>query len=304
MAALVAACAVFGAALLGLALWRAARGKIDPTLLCGAFAAFLYEGSQMFSPSFFYAYFGVPPADVPMLCRELALMNLMGLLLCKPTGRRRSGFYQVFCPLAAAGTAITVVFEAVSGMASGYLAARTEARLLAQQSKLSRQSYEAMRRQSQEVMLLRHDMAKHCKVLRQMTKEPQAAGYLDGLIGENEKIRPVIQSGNETMDIILNSKLSEAAGHGIAVETVRAQAPESLPQSDAELCSLVMNIMDNAIEAPSAPGVERRHSTNCLSGSRISFTSASVWLRPAASSSQMAIWMIESDFSGMEQPPG
>ncbi len=36
-----------GAALLGLALWRAARGKLDPTLICGAFAAFLYESSSV-----------------------------------------------------------------------------------------------------------------------------------------------------------------------------------------------------------------------------------------------------------------
>lgn len=343
-----------GAALLGLALWRAARGRLDPTLVCGALAAFLYECSQMFSPSFFYAYYGALPIDGPMLCRELALINIMGLLLYKLTGRRRiplwaalggmglsvlaahiigwysfllwetvfpllgiaglmaalglgfwewrrgSRFYQVFCPLAAAGTALTVIYELICGLAYGDLAdqirlqmeelafgrflwllmppfmasaflaavvdlvheelsARTEARLLARQGRLYQQSYEAIRRQNQEVMLLRHDMAKHYKVLRQMTGEPQVAGYLEELIGENEKIRPVIQSGNEMLDIILNSKLDEASGHDISVEIVRARAPESLALSDAELCSLIMNIMDNAIEAASAPGVERRY---------------------------------------------
>ena len=345
-----------GAALLALALWRAARGKLDPTLICGAFAAFLYEGSQMSGPSFFLQYFGGSDINyLPTLCRNLSLLNLLCLLACKLTGWRRvplwaavagmgastltefvllsmgkyvsfldtafflfaiagllwaiacgfwewreSRFFRIFCPLAAGGTALLGALSLVSAISSGNLgtelarqwelgavgyfllplvpvfmasaflaavvdlvqeelAARTEARLLAQQGKMSRQSYEAMRRQNQEVMLLRHAMAKHYKVLRQMTEEPQVAGYLDELIGENEKIRPVIQSGNETLDIILNSKLGEAAGHGVAAEVIRARAPESLPLSDAELCSLVMNIMDNAIEAASAPGVERRY---------------------------------------------
>lgn len=345
-----------GAALLAMALWRAARGKLDVTLLCGALTAFLYEGSQISGPSFFLQYFGPSGVNyLPTLCRNLSLLNLLCLLAYKLTSWRRvplwavaagmgastltefaliymekyvpfldaafflfaiagllwalacgfwewreSRFFRIFCPLAVGGTALLGTSSLVSAIASGNLdtgpilqlelgsvgyflwplvpvfiasaflaaavelvseelAARTEAKLLAQQGKMSRQSYEAMRRQNQEVMMLRHDMAKHYKVLRQMTEDPQVAGYLDELIGENEKIRPVIQSGNETLDIILNSKLGEAAGHGIVVETIRARAPESLPLSDAELCSLVMNIMDNAIEAASAPGVERRY---------------------------------------------
>ena len=56
---------------------------------------------------------------------------------------------------------------------------------------------------------------------------------LDELIGENEKIRPVVQSGNEMLDVILNSKLSAAADAGIVVELARMQAPNKLPLTDA-----------------------------------------------------------------------
>ena len=82
---------------------------------------------------------------------------------------------------------------------------------------------------------------------------------LDELIGENEKIRPVVQSGNEMLDVILNSKLSAAADAGIAVEPARMQAPNKLPLTDAELCSLMLNLLDNALEAASAAGVKRRY---------------------------------------------
>ena len=78
-----------GAALLLLSLWRAARGRLDVTLICGAMAMFLYESSQMFSTAFFHVYFEPLSIDIPMLCRKLALLNLLGLLLSKMTGKRR-----------------------------------------------------------------------------------------------------------------------------------------------------------------------------------------------------------------------
>ena len=50
------------------------------------------------------------------------------------------------------------------------------------------------------------------------------------------------------LDIILNGKLSAAADAGITLELVRISAPDKLPLTDAELCSLVLNILDNALD--------------------------------------------------------
>ena len=56
------------------------------------------------------------------------------------------------------------------------------------------------------------------------------------------------------LDIILNNKLGTAADLGIRCEIVRANAPEHLPMSDTDLCSLVMNILNNAITAATSSG--------------------------------------------------
>ena len=61
------------------------------------------------------------------------------------------------------------------------------------------------------------------------------------------------------LDVILNGKLSTAADAGIAVEPARTQAPDKLPRTDTELCSLMLNLLDNALEAASSPGVKRRY---------------------------------------------
>ena len=49
------------------------------------------------------------------------------------------------------------------------------------------------------------------------------------------------------LDVILNGKLTQAINAGVRIELVRTHAPEKLPLTDMELCSLVMNLMDNAV---------------------------------------------------------
>ncbi len=103
---------------------------------------------------------------------------------------------------------------------------------------------------------LRQSSARSLQVLKYARSK--IVDYLDDLIGQNEKVPSVIQSGNEMLDIILNSKLSAAADAGVEVRLTRTHAPRQLPLTDTELCSLIMNIMnimDNAMEAALAPGI-------------------------------------------------
>lgn len=136
---------------------------------------------------------------------------------------------------------------------------RTEETLLLEKSQLAMESYESLRRHSEEVLMLRHDTAKHYLMLSRMAKETpeKLSDYLDGLTEQVADIRPVASTGNQMLDIILNSKLSLAAEKGIPVELVRASAPEHLPLSDAEASCLFLNILDNALNALSAPDMEK-----------------------------------------------
>ena len=214
----------------------------------------------------------------------VGLTGLVAVFSCGALEWKRNWFFRIFCPLTVAGAVLwaalgywqfdghspgmllqplagimtaAALFTALAEAIRREIARRTEARLLIQRGELAQSSYEVMRRQHEQVMMLRHDMMKHFQVLRQTVTDEKSAAYLDELIGENEKIRPVVQSGNEMLDVILNAKLSAAADAGIAVEIARMKAPDKLPLSDAELCSLVMNLLDNAIEGAVALGVER-----------------------------------------------
>ena len=224
--------------------------------------------------------------DLALAVPAISLAGLAAALICGILEWKRSWFFRCAGSLTAAGAVLWAalgqwqfdgislgqLFQPLSGIMTAAalvtalaeavrreIARRTEARLLVQRGELAQSSYEALRRQHEQVMMLRHDMVKHLRVLRQTVTDEKAAAYLDELIGENEKIRPVVQSGNEMLDVILNSKLSAAADAGITVELAHTQAPDKLPLTDAELCSLIMNLLDNAVEAASAPGVKRRY---------------------------------------------
>lgn len=136
-------------------------------------------------------------------------------------------------------------------------ARRTENAVLTARNKLAMESYENLCRQSEEIMMIRHDTMKHYALLQTMAQQnpKQLPDYLEQLIGEMKEIRPVVQSGNQILDIIINGKLGIAADKGISVEIIRSQAPEKLPLTDAQLCSLITNILDNAISAASSIGV-------------------------------------------------
>lgn len=134
---------------------------------------------------------------------------------------------------------------------------RTEHMVLAAKNELAMESYENLRRQSEEVMILRHDTMKHYSLLRTMAAEApeRLTDYLDELIGQVQNVRPVVASKNQILNILINGKLNAAAAKGISTEIVRSDAPEQLPLTDTELCSLVVNILDNAIAAASDSNV-------------------------------------------------
>ncbi|MDO4337972.1 MAG: GHKL domain-containing protein [Eubacteriales bacterium] len=130
---------------------------------------------------------------------------------------------------------------------------RTELAVLSSKNRLALESYENLRLQSEEIMMLRHDTVRHYTLLQAMAKDnpEQISGYLEELIGQTKQIRPVIACRNQTLNILLNGKLNIAKAKGIKTEIDRCDAPEKLPLSDPELCSLILNILDNAINAAS-----------------------------------------------------
>ncbi len=128
----------------------------------------------------------------------------------------------------------------------------TEMRVLNMQYALAQQSYRDLRERDEQVMMLRHDMRHHLTALAAMLdggETARAADYVRELVKRDEAIPRYVNTGNYMIDVIVNSRLSDAAHAGVAVEVRSAAAPARLPISDQDLCSLLMNALENACAA-------------------------------------------------------
>lgn len=97
----------------------------------------------------------------------------------------------------------------------------------------------------------RHDYRHHIQAMKVHAANreyEEIDKYLDMLDDELTNVETVIKTGNRMADAILNSKLSLAAQKDIQVKA-DAKIPVSLTVSELDLCIVIGNLLDNAIEA-------------------------------------------------------
>lgn len=119
------------------------------------------------------------------------------------------------------------------------------------QNEMLNHQYEEIRNIYLNMRGWRHDYHNHLQVLKVQLRngEYKEAGiYLDELEQNLDNVDTYVKSGNMMLDAILNSKLSIAEQHEIRVNCT-ASMPPSIPVDDVELCVIVGNLLDNAIEA-------------------------------------------------------
>jgi len=97
----------------------------------------------------------------------------------------------------------------------------------------------------------RHDYRHHIQTMKvhMANGEIEEIGaYLDMLDDDLTNVETVIKTGNRMADAILNSKLSLAAQKEITVKA-EANIPVSLTVSELDLCTVIGNLLDNAMDA-------------------------------------------------------
>lgn len=97
----------------------------------------------------------------------------------------------------------------------------------------------------------RHDYRHHIQAMKVHAANgeyDEIAKYLDLLDDDLTNVETVIKTGNRMADAILNSKLSLAAEKQITVKA-EAKIPVSLTVSELDLCVIIGNLLDNAIDA-------------------------------------------------------
>ena len=95
----------------------------------------------------------------------------------------------------------------------------------------------------------RHDYHNHIQAMLAMVDNPEEIrSYLWKLNDDLTAVDTVLKTGNVMVDAILNSKLSLIKNHNIKV-SAKATVPDKLIVSEIDLCIIIGNLLDNALEA-------------------------------------------------------
>lgn len=133
-------------------------------------------------------------------------------------------------------------------------------RIGAYQAELTQTHYAEVENMYRQMRGWRHDYRNHIQTM----KGYAAAGdldaicrYLDELDSDLSQVDTVLKTGNKMADAILNSKISLARSREITV-IADAHVPVALTTTETDLCIIIGNLFDNAIEACMALPSEQR----------------------------------------------
>lgn len=134
-------------------------------------------------------------------------------------------------------------------------------RIAAYQRELIETHYQEVDNMYRKMRGWRHDYRNHIQAMKVMAANGNMNGikaYLDELDTDLNTVDTVVKTGNAMADAILNSKISLAQSKSIAVHC-DAHIPVKLQMSELDLCCILGNLFDNAIEASlSLPEAERQ----------------------------------------------
>lgn len=111
--------------------------------------------------------------------------------------------------------------------------------------------YQGLQREERQVRTMRHDLRNHLTALRglmELGDRERALQYIDQLTAS-----PALQGGqrlceNNAANAVLSAKAEAMRREGVEVE-FSISLPASLPIGEADLCALLGNALDNALEA-------------------------------------------------------
>ena len=133
-------------------------------------------------------------------------------------------------------------------------------RIAAYQRQLIETHYQEVENMYRQMRGWRHDYRNHIQTMKVLASGGDLEGirsYLDRLGTDLNTVDLAVKTGNAMADAILNSKISLAKSRDIPVQ-VEAHIPVRLKMSELDLCCVIGNLFDNAIEASLALPPEER----------------------------------------------
>ena len=141
-----------------------------------------------------------------------------------------------------------------------FFSKQIDKRIAAYQRELIEPHYREVENMYRQIRGWRHDYRNHIQMMKVLAANGDMDAlkvYLDELDTDLNTVDTVVKTGNPMADAILNSKISLARSRNIPTQ-VDAHIPVKLKMSELDLCCIIGNLFDNAMEASMALPEEKR----------------------------------------------
>ena len=141
-----------------------------------------------------------------------------------------------------------------------FFSKQIDKRIAAYQWELIETHYREVENMYRQIRGWRHDYRNHIQMMKVLAANGDMdalKAYLDELDTDLNTVDTVVKTGNPMADAILNSKISLARSRNIPTQ-VDAHIPVKLKMSELDLCCIIGNLFDNAMEASMALPEEKR----------------------------------------------
>lgn len=141
-----------------------------------------------------------------------------------------------------------------------FFSKQIDKRIAAYQRELIENHYREVENMYRQIRGWRHDYRNHIQMMKVLAANGDMDAlkvYLDELDTDLNTVDTVVKTGNPMADAILNSKISLARSRNIPTQ-VDAHIPVKLKMSELDLCCIIGNLFDNAMEASMALPEEKR----------------------------------------------
>ena len=141
-----------------------------------------------------------------------------------------------------------------------FFSKQIDKRIAAYQRELIETHYREVENMYRQIRGWRHDYRNHIQMMKVLAANGDMDAlkvYLDELDTDLNTVDTVVKTGNPMADAILNSKISLARSRNIPTR-VDAHIPVKLKMSELDLCCIIGNLFDNAMEASLALPEEKR----------------------------------------------
>ncbi len=135
-----------------------------------------------------------------------------------------------------------------------FFSKQIDKRIAAYQRELIETHYREVENMYRQIRGWRHDYRNHIQMMKVLAANGDMDAlkvYLDELDTDLNTVDTVVKTGNPMADAILNSKISLARSRNIPTQ-VDAHIPVKLKMSELDLCCIIGNLFDNAMEASMA----------------------------------------------------